>query len=101
MVTYPKMSGAIPVLLLYAFMAWTGTTLPYLLCDKLFEDSEFRFVETTLTDREACNEFRTHIEEIHVVTHFKNCHLFYWCNMLKVRVYKTVLLVVLYVCYIR
>ena len=23
------MSGAIPVLLLYAFMAWTGTTLPF------------------------------------------------------------------------
>jgi hypothetical protein len=31
-----RMSGAIPLLLLYAFLAWTGATLPFLtfLCFK-------------------------------------------------------------------
>jgi hypothetical protein len=32
-------------------------------------------METTLVDREVCNEFRTYIQEMRVVTHFKNCLL--------------------------
>jgi len=46
-----RMAGALSLRLLYVFMVGQGQLYLYLLCDKTFEELEFRFVEMSVTDR--------------------------------------------------